>query len=158
VILIADSGGMLAALDADDKDHTGALDALTQAALVVISPLALTEIHQVATSRAGRDAADLAITAISKRTAAGRLSIAETSPDMLRHAVQIRQRYAGLDLDLADAMAVVLAADYGTDAVLTVDRRDFRAIRPLTNHAAFRLLPDDLSPHSIAGPVSVIEA
>ena len=53
-------------------------------------------------------------------------------------------RYADLDLDLADAVSVALAADYRTDAVLTLDRRDFRALRPLTPHKAFRLLPDDL--------------
>jgi len=38
---------------------------------------------------------------------------------------------------------VALAARYRTDAVLTLDRRDFRA-RPLTPHKYFRLLPDDL--------------
>jgi predicted nucleic acid-binding protein len=53
-------------------------------------------------------------------------------------------RYADLDLDLADAVTVAVAADYRTDAVLTLDRRDFRAVRPLTPHKAFRLFPDDL--------------
>jgi hypothetical protein len=37
-----------------------------------------------------------------------------------------------------------LAAQYRTDAVLTLDRRDFRAMRPLTPHKWFRLLPDHL--------------
>src|SRR5690606_13660735 len=40
---------------------------------------------------------------------------------------------------------VVAAADYRTDAVLTLDRRDCRVLRPLTPHAAFRLLPEDRS-------------
>jgi hypothetical protein len=39
---------------------------------------------------------------------------------------------------------VALAAEYRTCSVLTLDRRDFRAIRPLTPHPAFRLLPDDM--------------
>ena len=30
------------------------------------------------------------------------------------------------------------------DAVLTLDRRDFRAVRPLSSHTAFRVLPDAL--------------
>jgi hypothetical protein len=30
------------------------------------------------------------------------------------------------------------------DAVLTLGRRDFRAVRPLGRHKCFRLLPDDL--------------
>ena len=41
-------------------------------------------------------------------------------------------------------MNVALAAEYDTDAVLTLDRRDFRALRPLGRHKSFRLLPDDL--------------
>ncbi|MGX1368580.1 putative nucleic acid-binding protein [Streptomyces canus] len=49
-----------------------------------------------------------------------------------------------MNLDLADAVNVALAADYDTDAILTLDRRDFRAVRPLGRHKAFRVLPDDL--------------
>jgi hypothetical protein len=33
---------------------------------------------------------------------------------------------------------------YRTDAMLTLDRRDLRAVRPLTPHKWFRLLPDEL--------------
>jgi hypothetical protein len=32
----------------------------------------------------------------------------------------------------------------GTDSILTLDRRDFRAMRRLTTHKWFRLRPDDL--------------
>jgi len=46
--------------------------------------------------------------------------------------------------DLADAVNVALASDYDTDAILTPDRRDFPAVRPLGRHKAFRVLPDDL--------------
>jgi predicted nucleic acid-binding protein len=40
-------------------------------------------------------------------------------------------------LDLADAVNVVLAERYETDVVLTLDRRNFRAVRPLNSHTAF---------------------
>ncbi len=56
----------------------------------------------------------------------------------------MRAQYADLELDLADALNVAVAADYRTNAVLTLDHRDFRAVRPLTSHDAFLLLPDDL--------------
>jgi predicted nucleic acid-binding protein len=56
----------------------------------------------------------------------------------------LRRRYVDLDLDLADAATVVLAAEYRTNVVLTLDRRDLRVLRPLTGRHAFRLLPDDL--------------
>jgi len=45
----------------------------------------------------------------------------------------------------ADGVNVALAAEYRTDALLSLDRRDFRTVRPLTPHQAFRLLPDDLA-------------
>ncbi|UED88811.1 hypothetical protein [Streptomyces profundus] len=39
---------------------------------------------------------------------------------------------------------VVLAESYDTETILTLDRRGFRALTPLTGGHAFRLLPDDL--------------
>jgi uncharacterized protein len=65
--------------------------------------------------------------------------------NFLETARKVQRRYPALDLDLADGVNVALAAEYRTDVVLTLDPRDFRAIRPLTPHASFRLLPDDLS-------------
>ncbi len=47
-------------------------------------------------------------------------------------------------LDSTHPVNVALAADYDTDAIRTLDRRDFRAVRPLGHHKAFRVLPDDL--------------
>lgn len=55
-----------------------------------------------------------------------------------------RNRYAALRLGLTDATDVVLSERYETEAILTLDRRDFRAVTPLTGHRAFRVLPDDL--------------
>lgn len=46
---------------------------------------------------------------------------------------------------LVDAVKGALAAEYGTDAVLARDLRDFRTVRPLGGrHTHFRILPDDL--------------
>jgi uncharacterized protein len=39
---------------------------------------------------------------------------------------------------------VALASEYRTCSVLTLDRGDFLAIRPLTPHPAFRLIPDNM--------------
>ena len=73
-----------------------------------------------------------------------RVLVPEVSAATLRTARTVQDRYAELKLDLADSVNVVLAEKYETHTVLTLDRRDFRAIRPLTRHPAFRLLPDDL--------------
>jgi uncharacterized protein len=47
-------------------------------------------------------------------------------------------------IGLADATNVVLAREFRTDVIATLDRRHFRMLRPLTKHDAFRLLPDDI--------------
>jgi len=73
-----------------------------------------------------------------------RFQVPEVGPDALKLARDVQRRYEDLEIDLADAVNATLAADYRTDAILTLDRRDFRAIRPLTPHATFRVLPDDL--------------
>ena len=54
-----------------------------------------------------------------------------------------RRSDRALGLNLAFAVNVALAARYQTGTILTLDRRDFRTVRPLTGHLAFRLLPDD---------------
>ena len=41
-------------------------------------------------------------------------------------------------------MTAVLAREFRTDVIATLDRRHFRMICPMTRHDAFRLLPDDV--------------
>jgi hypothetical protein len=74
----------------------------------------------------------------------GRFRVPEITVELLETARQVQRQYAALDLDLADGVNVALAAEYRTCSVLALDRRDFRAIRPLTRHPPFRLLPDDM--------------
>ncbi|NGO77820.1 VapC toxin family PIN domain ribonuclease [Streptomyces sp. YC504] len=92
----------------------------------------------------GRTAAVRAVEDIRRWMRRGRVSVPEITENHLGAAQSVRARYQALDLDLADAVNVALAADFETDAILTLDRRDFRAVRPLGRHKAFRVLPDDL--------------
>jgi predicted nucleic acid-binding protein len=57
------------------------------------------------------------------------------STDALARAAAIMNKYADADLDYADATLVVLAEDVGTGHVLTLDRRDFNALRWRGNKA-----------------------
>lgn len=143
MILIADTCAVIAAYDADHPDTDGCEHALNQASLVVVSPLVLAEIDHVGTVRLGRENARFVLGDIRRNARVLRYVIPEITSDVLDQAEGVRDRYAALDLDLADAVNAVLAAEYRTDAILTTDRRDLRAIRPLTPHKAFRLLPDD---------------
>ena len=104
----------------------------------------LAEIDHVAGRELGRHAALAIIDDIRRWARVGRVAIAEVSGAALDTAQGLRTRYAALDLDLADAVNVVVAAEYRTETLLTLDRRDLRALRPLSGRAAFTLLPDDL--------------
>lgn len=145
MIVIADSSGLISALNRSDPEHDESAKALDAAGYVIISPLALAEVDYVVTARANRRAADQVLNLIRIRVGHGRARLADIDAEVLETALSVRRRYAELGLDLADAVNVALAALYHTDAILTLDRRDFRALRPLTEHHAFRLLPDDIA-------------
>lgn len=144
IVVIADTSGLLAALDSVHPERAAANEAITAAGLLVMSPLLLAELDHVATRELGREAALSAVDDIRRWMSRGRVVLPEITEDHLAAAQSVRARYRSLDLDLADAVNVALAADYDTDAILTLDRRDFRAVRPLSRHKAFRVLPDDL--------------
>jgi predicted nucleic acid-binding protein len=144
IVVVADTSGLLAALDSTHPEHRAASEALTAAGLLVMSPLLLAELDHVATRELGREAAVSAIDDIRRWMRVSRVVVPEVTEAHLAAAQAVRARYGALDLDLADAVNVALAAEYDTDLVLTLDRRDFRAVRPLGRQKCFRLLPDDL--------------
>ncbi len=144
MIVVGDTSGLVAALNASDPEHEAARSAMRQAALTVVSPLMILEIEHITTRNIDRRAAYVVHDWLLSQERTGRLTIPQLSADTLRKARLVQNRYAALRLDLTDAANVVLAEAYGTEMILTLDRRDFRAITPLTGHHAFRLLPDDL--------------
>jgi uncharacterized protein len=144
MIVIGDTSGLIAALNSSDPEHKAARAALQEAAATVVSPLVFGEIEHVLTRNADRKTAYAVQDWLLEQVRTMRVLIPEISADTLRVARAVQNRYAELRLDLADAVNTVLAEHYETDTILTLDRRDFRAIRPLTPHKAFRILPDDL--------------
>lgn len=144
IVVVADTSGLLAALDETHPDGGAARTALREAGTLIVSPVLLSEFDHVARRVLGRAAAHQAIDDIRRWARAGRVVPPEVTADILDTAQAVRERYLDLRLDLADAVNVAFAAQFRTNVVLTLDRRDFRAIRPLTEHRAFRLLPDDV--------------
>jgi uncharacterized protein len=126
MIIVADTSGIIAASDRNAPESAACRGVLQEAGTVIISPLVLAEVDLIAQARQLR------------------FQVPETSIEILDTARMVQKQYASLDLDLAGAVNVGIAAQYRTDAILTLDRRDFRAMRPLTAHEWFRLLPDDL--------------
>lgn len=61
-----------------------------------------------------------------------------STPNSLRRARDLMERYADQPMDFADATLVVLAEDLKTDRVLTTDQRGFTAYR-IGGRGRFRL-------------------
>jgi predicted nucleic acid-binding protein len=144
VIVVGDTSGFVAALNTSDPEHEAPRIAMRRAALIVVSPLVILEIEHITTRNVDRKAAYAVNDWPLGQERTGRLAVPELSAGTLRKARKVQNHYAALRLDLTDAVNVVLAEAHDTETVLTLDRRDFRAITPLTGSHAFRLLPDDL--------------
>ncbi|MFB7378894.1 PIN domain-containing protein [Kitasatospora purpeofusca] len=143
IVVVADTSGLLAALDRKHPIGPAAREVLDAAGMLVISPVLLSELDHMARKLLGPTASMVAIDDVRRRVRSGRAVLPEITADTLDAAQAVRARHLDLRLDLADAVNVALAADFRTDAILTLDQRDFRAIRPLTTHKSFRILPFD---------------
>lgn len=130
MIVVADTSGIIAASDRKAPESAACLHVLQEAGTVIISPLVLTEVDHLAKARFGSRARTTIIDFILAQARQLHFQIPDTSLEILDTACLVQQQYASLDLDLADAVNVALAGRYRTDAVLTLDRRDFRAMRP----------------------------
>lgn len=74
-----------------------------------------------------------------------RYHVACLEPGDYATIVMLNERYADLNVGLADLSIVVLAARYRTNRILTFDQRHFRKMQPLLG-GEFVLLPYDERP------------
>lgn len=143
MIIVADTSALYAAFDTAQPEHRDALDIVDREVLV-LSPLVIAELDHLVHRDLGFPAALRVMEALNEGMADGQYKLAELKPVDLASAHEVRMKYEGLRLDLADAVGVVLADRYKTDRILTLDQRDYRAIVPLTpGFTAFRILPTD---------------
>ena len=134
--LLLDTGALVSLIDRHQRTHEACVEALNQWRGIVVSTEAvLTEAcHLLAAVPGARKACidtflDWAATLLPLTT------------PMLRRAQSLMDRYADLPMDFADATLVVLAEALDTNAVLTIDRRDFGIYR-IQGKLTFRILPE----------------
>lgn len=72
---------------------------------------------------------------------AGARELARIDLNALKQVREVIARYRGQNIGVADASTVVLAERYRTHTILTLDRRHFRILRPITGDR-FTILPD----------------
>jgi predicted nucleic acid-binding protein len=140
-VVIADTSALIAFFNQTDAHHVAVRDGIAQVGHLVVSPCVLTEFDYLVATRQGPGPATAALQYIAGRVAAGRWEVPGIGP-LLLAAHEVLDDYPAIRL--AGAMNVVLAREFRTDVIATLDRRHFRMIRPITGHDAFRLLPDDV--------------
>jgi len=140
-VVIADTSALIAFFNETDAHHAAVRAGIAQTGHLVVSPCVLTEFDYLVATRQGPGPAAAALEYIAGRVAAGRWEVPGIAAMLLAaHAVLGDYPQIGL----TDAMNVVLAREFRTDVIATLDRRHFRMIRPMTRHGTFRLLPDDV--------------
>jgi uncharacterized protein len=140
-VVIADTSALIAFFNQTDKHHHAVRQGIAEAGHLVVSPCVLTELDYLVATRQGPAATSEILRYAAGRVAAGRWEVPAIGP-LLLAAHAVLEDYPAVGL--ADAMNVVLAREFRTDVIATLDHRHFRVIRPLTRHSAFRLLPADL--------------
>ena len=140
-MLILDTSGLLAAIDAGQRMHEACREALQGAVgPLFLSPFVLAELDYLLAAAVGVEA-ELALLA---EVARGSYRLEPFSLLDVSEARTVMEQYAGFgDVGLADASNVVLARRYDTTDILTLDKRHFRTLRGARG-LPFRLLPADL--------------
>jgi len=127
VALVLDTGPLLAALDAADRDHEACSDLITGAAEDLIVPgLVLAELDYWCVRRLSVDAWFSFLD--DGLNGAYRVE-APTLADLRRCRV-LQNKYRSLGLGVVDASVIALVERLGERKVATLDQRHFRAVRP----------------------------
>ena len=137
--IVADSGGIYGLYDKRDSAHARIRAAVELERDQIVIPCAtLGEIDYLLRSRLGSRALLQFLSDIHD----GAFHVESLTPKDLRRCSALLTKYSDLDLGLCDAAVIAVAERIGTNRILTVDERDFRAVRNV-HGKPFRLLPAD---------------
>jgi predicted nucleic acid-binding protein len=138
-VIILDTSGLLAAIDASQRHHVAAAAALRNAPPPwLLSPFVLAELDHLLLTRVSQSAERALLAEVGR----GVFRLEAFEAEEIASAEQLIGRHAKLDIGLADASLVVLANRYGIRDLLTLDERHLRSLRG-PGGRPFRLLPAD---------------
>ena len=137
VHLVVDTSALLAYFDASEPDHAVVEKEIAASTdLLIVSPYVAAELDYLVATRHGVDA-ELAVLA---ELTGGAWELADFDVHDLTKARTIIAQYGDQNIGVADASNVVLAERYRTRTIVTLDRRHFDVLRPLTGDR-FTVLP-----------------
>jgi predicted nucleic acid-binding protein len=137
--VVADSGALYALYDRRDRHHSAvkATIAAEQGTFVIPAAI-LSELDYLLRIRLGPAAERRFLEGIEQ----GAFTVANFTIGDALFCRKLLSRYESLDLGLADASVIATAERLGVRTILTVDERDFRAVRTERGEP-FILLPAD---------------
>ena len=138
-MILLDTSGLLAALDESQRHHGECATALREGTRpLLLSPFVLAELDYLLMRRIGHSAQN----ALLEEVARGAYRLEPFDANDVARAKEVLEKYADLDVGLADASLVVLAERHGVAEILTLDQRHFRAMR-FAGRKQFKILPLD---------------
>ncbi len=137
-MILLDTSGLLAALDASQNQHSQAAASLLAASPpLLLSPFVLAELDYLLATRVGAAPRASLLAEVER----GAYALAPMSGADVGSARRVIDQHADLGISLADASIVVLAERHQLADVLTLDQRHFRVLS--ARGRPFRVLPAD---------------
>lgn len=141
-MILLDTSGLLAWIDARQTDHRQTVEAMRHVEPpYLLSPFVLAELDHLISTRVG-PAEQYALLA---EVASGAFRLVDFKSDQVSSALSVIRKYADFQIGLADASLVVLADTFKTRRILTLDERHFRVLRG-ADQRPFEIFPIDHKP------------
>lgn len=138
-MILLDTSGLLSALDESQRHHRECATLLNEVEPpLLLSPFVLAELDYLLMRNIGHQAQ----AALLEEVARGAYQLEVFEAADISRAKEVLEKYADLEIGLADASIVVLAERRGVSEVLTLDERHFRAMR-IEKRKRFKVLPFD---------------
>lgn len=135
--MIVDTSALLAYFDSAEPDHQAVADVIDRSEdALVVSLYVVAELDYLVATRVGVDAQ----IAVLHELCSGAWELAMLGAAQLEQAAGIVSKYRDQRIGLVDASNVVLAEQYRTRTIATLDRRHFTVLRP-GGRGRFTILP-----------------
>jgi predicted nucleic acid-binding protein len=123
--ILADTSGIIAMLDRDDRHHIAVVEVI-QTDTVLVPTTILPEVDYLATKYLGERVARSFLEAVIR----GEFTYLPVESIDLERGLAVMARYQGVPLGVVDASLVALAERLHISKILTLDRRHFSLVQP----------------------------
>ncbi len=138
-MIVLDTSGLLAWIDASQRSHSTVVASMKQfAAPYLLSPFVLAELDYLLATRVG----GIAEHALLQEVENGAYELVAFTAEDVGRARRVMKQFQDFSIGLVDASIVVIAEEYRTHAILTLDERHFRTLTGV-DRRPFPLLPAD---------------